>query len=277
MYTICMPLVSNPTNFFCETHFVFQGNDILVGQGEVHALPEEKTLRRLLSSNVASDWFAEPEHNYSAMMLEDDAPLPAGHSLIPLRQYFWECKNKEITFKAARAHSLLKLRQSYRFCPTCGQVLTDDTEQTAKKCLACGTLLFPRIEPCIIVLVSRHDRGCEEILLARSKTVHHSGKVYSCIAGFMEQGESAEHCVMREVKEETNLTIKNIRYVGSQSWPFPDQLMLAFTAEYESGQIKIQESELEEASWFKRDSLPPIPNPGSVAYNLITGRFNGYS
>ena len=97
--------------------------------------------------------------------------------------------------------------------------------------------------------------------------------VFSCIAGFVELGESLEQCVAREVREETSLEIKNIKYVGSQSWPFPDQLMLAYTADYDAGEINVQEEELSEAKWFRRDNLPSIPKAGSVAYNLINGKF----
>ena len=95
--------------------------------------------------------------------------------------------------------------------------------------------------------------------------------MYSCLAGFIEAGETAEHAVRREIMEETNLSVKNIRYAGTQAWPFPDQLMLAFTAEYESGDLKIQEEEIAHADWFDRDALPKVPAPGSVAHNLIFG------
>ena len=93
--------------------------------------------------------------------------------------------------------------------------------------------------------------------------------MYTCIAGFMEAGESAENAVKREVKEEVGLNIKNIRYRGSQSWPFPDQLMLGFTAEYESGELKLQKEEIADAQWFDRDNCPASPKPGSIAYRLI--------
>lgn len=102
------------------------------------------------------------------------------------------------------------------------------------------------------------------------KNKNRTRDVYSCVAGFVEAGESAEQCVEREVMEETGIKIQNVRYIGSQSWPFPDQLMLAFRAEYLDGKIKVQEEELDDAAWFKKDSLPPLPFEGSVAYNLIS-------
>lgn len=246
-------------------------------------LPSEKTVRRCLENQFVSDWFAEPELNYSALMMEDDCPVPSGCTFIPLRQFFWDCKNdtekedgipSSLGSLAARAHGLLLWRSKMRYCPVCGAGLHDDLEFTARKCISCGKQYFPRIEPAIIVLVSRKSiafPGEEEVLLARH--VQRNTDIYSCIAGFVELGESLEQCVAREVREETSLEIKNIKYVGSQSWPFPDQLMLAYTAEYESGEITVQEEELSEAKWFRRSELPSIPKPGSVAYNLIHDHF----
>ena len=109
-------------------------------------------------------------------------------------------------------------------------------------------------------------------MLARH--VQRNQDIYTCIAGFIEAGESAEEAVSREVKEEVGINVKNIKYKGSQGWPFPDQLMLAFTAEYESGTIKLQEDELSEAKWFSKENLPATPLPGSVAYKLINSLFD---
>lgn len=277
-----MAIISNQNNFLCEKHLIFLDNNILL-EGEENGtqiteanLPTEATVRKFLDNQFASDWFAEPEYNYSALLLDKDSPAPSGCYFMPVRQFFWEsktenekqnCITSELGFLAARAHNLLMWRAKMRFCPTCTSGLHDDPKFTALKCIGCGRQFFPQIEPAIIVLVSKGD----EILLARH--VQRNQDIYSCIAGFVEAGESLEHCVAREVKEETSLNIKNIKYAGSQTWPFPDQLMLAFTAEYESGEIKVQEEELFEAKWFKRDALPAIPRPGSIAYNLIHGLF----
>jgi len=240
-------------------------------------LPDIETAKKCLSSQIVSDWYAESSLDYCALMLEEDSPIPSGLEEIPLRQFFWQSKTKvqqdkalssRIGSLAARAHGFLSLRQTYRYCPKCGALLTAHGDLAAKVCPSCKRIDFPRIEPAIIVLVSKGDK----ILLAKSKTV--VSNFYSCIAGFMEHGENAEECVEREVMEETGLKIKNIVYKGTQFWPFPDQLMIAFTAEYESGEIKIQESEIEDAAWYSRDKLPAIPPPGSVAYNLIMGTFN---
>ena len=279
-----MPIISNQMNVFCEIHFIFRENSIIL-QGD--SLPDEKTVRRCFEMNVAEDWFAEFEYGYSAMLLEKDTPNPAGCTAIPLREFFYRMSQKEriedfasitneskkisgaeLAGLAARAKGLLNFKNEKRFCAKCGGVLEDDKYLTARICQHCKKQYFPQLEPAIITLVNKGD----EILLACHK--NRNDDVYSCIAGFVEMGETIENAVYREVLEETGIKVKNIRYVGSQSWPFPDQLMLAFRAEYESGEIKIQESEITDAKWFKRNALPKTPTPGSVAYNLINGMFD---
>ena len=266
-----MPVQTRPENNFCKFHFVFRNKSILIS--EEKKLPSDEILKKIIASGSAEDWFSETDKNYTAVMLKEEAALPQNFTFIPLRQFFWETKDKTLETPfvpseeanlSSRAHSLLCQRKLYRLCPSCGTELTDDKTFTARKCPSCGQLFFPRIEPAVIVLVNRQD----EILLVKNKL---RNEFWSCVAGFVEQGESIEQTVEREVLEETGITIKNVVYRGSQSWPFPDQLMLAFTAEYKSGEIKIQEDELEDASWFKRDNLPVLPKPGSVAYNLIHG------
>lgn len=186
---------------------------------------------------------------------------------IPIREYFANHKEEDGNL-AARSKSIIEWINSMRFCPGCGKSrLQSHPQLSALTCPSCGKIYFPRIEPCVIVLVHKGD----EILLVRHS--YRNQDMFACIAGFMEAGESAEHAVHREVFEETGLKIKNITYKGSQSWPFPDQIMLAFTAEYESGEIKIQEEEIAEARWFKKSAIPAGPKPGSVAWNLINDKF----
>lgn len=279
-----MPMISNQMNVFCEIHFIFRENSILL-QGD--SLPDESVVRKCLEMNVAEDWFAEMEYGYSAMILEKDTPNPAGCTDIPLREFFHKMRRieriddyvsftdetkkisgAELAGLAARARGLLNFKNDKRFCAKCGAPLKDDEYFTARTCIHCGKQYFPQLEPAIITLVSKGD----EILLAQHK--NRGDGMYSCIAGFVEMGETIENAVKREVLEETGLKVKNIRYVGSQAWPFPDQLMLAFRAEYESGEITIQEEELKDAQWFKREKLPKVPGPGSVAHNLINGDFD---
>ena len=235
------------------------------------SLPTKEDFARLVKSGLASDWFCENggAFSYSAMSLVN-ADVPPSFSFTPTRQYLFE--HPDVAHLAARALSILSQRKSFRFCPFCGGKLEDDDEQTAARCSSCKRQHFPRIEPATITLVSRG----EEILLVKNRNAAY--KCFACVSGFVEAGESAEQCVVREIKEETGLCVKNVRYVGSQAWPFPDQLMLAFTAEWESGEITIQQEEIIEAAWFKRDALPPreqLPRAGSVAWKLVNGKFDG--
>lgn len=259
-----MPIISNQMNTFYETHFIFRENSIILKDG---SLPDEGTMRRCLELSVASDWFSEPEKNYTAILLEKDTPNPGGCTDIPLREFFYEHRSDELGALSARARGLMNFKMNKRYCSVCGGALRDDAVFTARVCAQCGTQFFPQLEPAIIVLVTRGD----ELLLAKHK--NRATSFWTTLAGFVEIGETAEAAVHREIFEETGISVKNVRYVSSQSWPFPDQLMLAFRAEYDSGEINVQEDEIQSARWFKRSELPEIPGPDSVAYSLITGVF----
>ena len=134
------------------------------------------------------------------------------------------------------------------------------------KCEACGREIWPQLSPAMVVLVTRH--GGEEALLVHAANFKHPD-VHALVAGFVETGESLEECVAREVKEETSIEVRNIRYVGSQSWPFPGQMMVGFTAEYESGEISLSDGELTSAGWFTRDSHPRLPSQPSLSRRII--------
>lgn len=212
--------------------------------------------------------FTESFLNYSAMELAADFTIPDEYSPYPVRQMIATLSGSDFNFSpmaglVCRARSLLKQRESFKFCPKCASPLTDDSHFSARKCPKCGGLYFPRIEPAIIVLVTKGD----SILLVKTK--NSKKNFYSCVAGFVEQGETLEQAVEREVMEETGLKIQNIKYVANQPWPFPDQLMLAFTAQYKSGEIKLQEEEIADGGWYTKDNMPATPNPGSVSHSLI--------
>lgn len=163
-----------------------------------------------------------------------------------------------------KASQVLFWYRTHRYCGICGSETLQHKEQMALLCFKCNEHYFPRINPCAIVLVTRG----REILLARSARFR-SG-FYSCLAGFIEIGESAEQTVLREVKEETGVDVENIRYIKSQSWPFPSQLMLGFHADYKSGDIVPEPGEIEEAAFYDIDNLPVVPSPKiSVAGELI--------
>jgi len=152
---------------------------------------------------------------------------------------------------------------AHQFCGRCGAKTEQVPGERCMRCPACGLDSYPRISPSMIVLVTRED----EILLARSPRFVPG--VYSTLAGFAEPAETIEQCVVREVREEVALEITNLRYLGSQSWPFPHSLMLGFHAEYLSGEICIQADEIEDAQWFSINNLPKLPMPQSIARQLI--------
>lgn len=210
------------------------------------------------------DRFSEENTSISVLSIASDSSCPKGYHLCSLREIFAEGVEDK-TWHYARAKALLSWRSVTHFCGCCASPLEDHSSLTARLCPKCGNLIFPRIEPCIIVLVYRKD--IHRILLA--KHVQRNQDIYACIAGFMEAGETAEQAVSREIREETGLQVSNIRYFGSQSWPFPAQLMLGFTAEYQSGDLHLQEEEIQDAAWFDPDNCPASPRPGSIAWRLI--------
>jgi NAD+ diphosphatase len=139
--------------------------------------------------------------------------------------------------------------------------------ERAKKCPQCGLTSYPRLAPAIIVRIERDGPDSREILLAHNK--RHPAGFYSVLAGFVEPGETLEECVRREIREEVGIEVKKINYFGSQPWPFPHSLMVAFTAEYANGDIILEEEELDDAAWFSPGDLPPVPPPISIARQLI--------
>lgn len=182
-----------------------------------------------------------------------------------LREFF-ATHGEEENYHAARKQALAQWNERERFCSYCGAALPavdTDAVSASRRCEQCGTVHFPRIEPCVIVRIERDGK----ILLA--KHVQRNTDIFACIAGFIEAGESAEHALQREIREETGIEVTNIRYFGSQSWPFPDQLMLAFTADYAGGEITLQQDELAQVGWFDPQHLPPHPKPGSISWRLI--------
>jgi len=164
---------------------------------------------------------------------------------------------------AGRASQLLAWERDHKFCGRCGQGMVMDIDERAMRCEPCSTINYPRIAPCIIVLITRG----EELLLARN--ANFPVPMYSTLAGFIEAGEAAEETLVREVREEVGVEVSNVRYFQSQSWPFPSQLMLGFFAEYAGGDIVCDEREIADAQWFHYQDLPMIPPTSSISGQLI--------
>lgn len=166
---------------------------------------------------------------------------------------------------AGRAVQLVAWEDTHRFCGRCATPTEPTPGERARRCPSCGLLAFPRLAPAVIVLVERPDDG--HALLARN--VNFPGTMFSCLAGFVEPGETIEEAVRREVAEEVGVELGEVRYWGSQPWPFPHSLMIGFMAEWRSGDIVCQEGEIAEARWFPPDGLPDIPPGMSIARRLI--------
>lgn len=164
---------------------------------------------------------------------------------------------------AGRAVQLVEWDRTHRFCGRCGTPTEPVEAERSRRCPACRLLAFPRLAPAMIVLVERGD----ELLLARGKAF--PVPMYSCLAGFVEPGESVEDAVIREVREEVGVTVGDVRYQSSQPWPFPHSLMLGFRATYVSGDIVCDPTEIVDANWYRPDALPTIPPSISIARKLI--------
>lgn len=186
--------------------------------------------------------------------------LRSSYDFLPLSHYLM----------AGKAEELLHFDETVRFCSVCGAPMQMHTT-ISKRCTACGREVWPSIATAIIVRITRGD----EVLLVRARNF--KGNYYGLVAGFLETGETLEECVRREVREETSLEIKNIRYFANQPWPYPSGQMVGFTAEYESGTLRLQDEELSTAAFFHYDNLPAIPHKLSMARMLIDDWLERYS
>jgi len=191
-----------------------------------------------------------------------DAPDGRHCSLCPLRQSYYKLPG-ELYLKAGKCFELLYWDKNTRFCGVCGGTMKLHTD-ISKRCEHCGKEVWPQLATAVIVLI---HRGPDEVLLARGRNFRTD--FFGLIAGFVETGETLEEAVQREVREETGLAIRNIRYFDSQPWPYPCGLMVGFNADYDSGEIHVQREELKTAAWFHRDHLPNLPEKLSIARRLI--------
>ncbi len=202
------------------------------------------------------------EHPCYSAEVAPDTSAPEGMAFYSLMSVYG-ILDEDIFLLAGKAVQIVNWDRTHRYCGRCGHETIDLTDERAKKCPECGHLSFPRLSPAIIVAVIRDNK----ILL--SHNVAFRRKLHSIIAGFVEPGETLEECIRREVMEEVGITVKNIEYLGSQPWPFPNSLMMGFTAEYESGEISTDSTEIAEAGWYSADNLPEIPSRMSIARRII--------
>ena len=184
----------------------------------------------------------------------------------------WGSVDEPTWLVAGRGVQLVEWVRTHRFCGRCATPTEEAPGERARKCPACGLLAFPRLAPAVIMLVEREDGRA---LLARNAMF--PAGMFSCLAGFVEPGETLEDAVRREVREEVGIEVGEVDYRGSQPWPFPHQLMIGFGGRYVSGEITVDETEIAEAHWFTPDDAPAFASNMSIASRLIDGWRTGAS
>ena len=244
--------------------FAFRDGELLVQTGSSRAtIPHVRSFTDLSLAFTKDHYLGQlgGRHAYAVELPSDLIP-PEGVEFHGLREVYGLI-DEELFWVAARAVQIVAWDRTHQFCSQCGSPTDPHATDRARVCHNCGLQSFPRLSPAIIVRVTRG----RELLLARSPRFP-KGR-YSVLAGFVEPGETLEEAVIREVREEVGIEIEEIRYFGSQPWPFPNSLMLGFTALYAGGEIRIDDDEIEEAGWYAPEALPDLPDDISISRRLI--------
>ncbi len=245
--------------------FLFQRDRILVHvAGGTAQIPRIRDPQALHIAPIRTQYLGtlDDMQCYAAEINAQYCEAPTDMAFLSLRKIFGMIPD-DLFRIACRASAVMYWDRTYQFCGQCGRPVQFSTVERAKVCPGCGLTSYPRISPAVIVAVTK-DR---QILLAHGKGF--PGNFYSVLAGFVEPGETFEDCVVREIKEEVGVHVDDIRYFGSQPWPFPDSLMVAFTARYAGGDIIADNKEVTDARWFTTDDLPDIPGKISISRQLI--------
>jgi len=218
---------------------------------------------------------SKPNAAVCGVYIPSNMTLPKNWRAVPVRQAISVLNSNLADGRGSlgrmlRAFHIAKWRQDSRFCGSCGAGNADVPGAAERKCPVCGRNEFPRISPAIIVIITDSNN---RILLAHNKKFKTG--VYSHISGFNDAGESLESTVSREICEEVGIKVRDIVYIKSQPWPFPNSLMLGFKAVYASGTIRCDGVEIEDAKWFTKDNLPALPAPGTISCYLIDRWLDG--
>lgn len=246
-----------------KLYFVFSGGDIMMERlaDGSYSIPERDCPPTAVDATT-NIMRVSPLNGKEVFTYQINEPADdERYEMCGLRQSYYKLP-REMYLKAGKCEELLYWDRNSKYCGVCGTPLRMHTD-ISKKCPNCGKEIWPLLATAIIVLIHRGD----EVLLVHAKNF--KSNFMGLVAGFVETGETLEEAVHREVKEETNLEITNLRYFGSQPWPYPCGLMVGFNADYVSGEIKLQTSELARGAWFRKDNLPAIPEKLSIARMLI--------
>jgi len=256
--------ISDNSSNLSEYWFTFQDQKLLVKKGIDGKLKLCTSSPEALGYNRIYKRFFGYYGNTPCFIAEipEGAPQKNNLHFQTLRSLFGKIDEEHFNL-AGRAIQVLHHHHEHQFCSRCGSPMVDQDSELAKSCPSCKFISFPRVSPAVIMAVSRGN----QILLGRAPGYPEG--MYSTLAGFVELGETLEEAVKREVLEETNIKVNNVRYMASQPWPFPHSIMVGYTATFDSGEIKIDPIELEDAQWFSVDKLPKLPSKISIARLLI--------
>jgi NAD+ diphosphatase len=253
------PVDNNPAYWF-----VFCSNKLLVTVDDHKVrIPYFKSLSELNITPVRIQYLGTLHgHTCYSAEVTPEMTAPTGMTFNDLRSLFGAI-DEDIFLLAGKAIQIVSWDQTNQFCGRCGTKMETLEGERAKECPSCGLINYPRISPAAITAVIKGNK----ILLTHNAAFR--GNIHSLIAGFVEPGETIEECVHREIFEEAGIKVKNLKYFGSQPWPFPNSLMIGFTAEYESGEISVDGQEITEAGWYDASQLPELPGKMSIARKII--------
>lgn len=251
--------------------FIFNQNKMLVEVGEQINIPFYENLDEINISPIRTQYLGQ-FNGYPCYSAEvDPETIPSeGMDFQDLRALYPDL-DEDLYLLAGRAVQIVTWDVNHQFCGKCGTPTQTMSDEMAKVCPECGFTSYTRLSPAVITAITKDGK------LLMAQHARSPGRMYGLIAGFAEAGETLEETVQRETMEEVGLKVKNIKYFGSQPWPFPHSLMIGFTAEYESGMIQVDGDEITDARWFTADELPSHPSRMSIAGELIEWYINNCS
>ncbi|MDF2612482.1 MAG: diphosphatase [Clostridia bacterium] len=254
----------------CSYWFIFCKDRLLVEVRDDKAeLPYRSDLDGLKVSLIRTRHLGRFNEQPCYVAEIESGSIPPDMRLYELRALYYAV-DFDIFLLAGKAFQIINWDKTHQFCGRCGSKMNEVEKEIAKICPRCGLINYTRISPAVITAIFKEDK----ILLAHSAAF--KGKLYSLIAGFVEPGETLEDGVRREIMEEVGLSVKNIKYFGSQAWPFSSSLMVGYTAEYESGEITVDHNEITDADWFDVNNLPELPAEYSIAREMINVYINRF-
>jgi len=240
---------------FCSTKLLIQSK----GKGILYL----KSMAELNLSPIRTQYLGLLKgHQCYSAEVSPDTIAPEGMAFSELRPLY-NILDEDIFLLAGKAVQIVNWDRTHQYCGRCGHKTDTIQDERAKKCPACGLIGYPRLSPAVITAVLKENK----ILLSHNRSFRNN--IHSIIAGFVEPGETLEECVEREILEEVGIQVKNIKYFSSQPWPFPNSLMIGFTAEYKSGEISVDGKEISEAGWYDVNSLPELPPKMSIAREIV--------